>query len=152
MQELVLSNRSSAILMTDFADSEVRRNKLVSCLSKLNPPANRSTSRTVCKWEKCCPCGICVLFNSTVSLSKEIKLDDCWHHDCVLVLHEWNDSFHVDPHNTPIWVCHVKDQAHHSTFHRPNTEYAQHLACLSKHDHIELLRRIDHNLHVAESL
>ena len=56
VHELVLYNRSSAVSMTNLADSDVRRNKLVSCFSNLIllPKAH---SPGLIYSLKSCPCG-----------------------------------------------------------------------------------------------
>ena len=74
VHELVLSNGSSAVLMTDFAESEVRRNNLVSCFSNLILLPFDHSPGVIYSW-KSCPCGICVPSNATVSLSKKTGME-----------------------------------------------------------------------------
>ena len=50
------------------------------------------------------------------------------------------------------WVCQQNVRLRQSTFLCPTSEFAQHLACLSRHDPIVLLRQLHGNLHDPESL
>ena len=80
--------------MTNLADWEVRRNKLVSRFSNVILLPVVHSMRLINSW-KSCPCGFFVPYNSTVSLVKEIKLDWFWHRDCVHVLHVpfWSSQY-----------------------------------------------------------
>ena len=86
---------------------------------------------------------------------RQIEQEWWWHHDCVLVLQKKKtvlQSFRFWSH--PILLSRVwqwNDWTHQSTILCPNSEFARHLARLSKHDPIVLHRRIHDNLYVLRS-
>ena len=128
VHELVLSNWSSAVLMTDFADSDVRRNKLVSCFSNFI----------------LLPCGIWILSISTVSLSEKnrvglivtTRLRPCTARLLTIVLFR-SSQYSI----LCLSVERLSASMHFSL--------SQFWVFLSKHDPIVLLRRIHDNLYVV---
>ena len=50
------------------------------------------------------------------------------------------------------WVCQQNVRLRQSTFLCPTSEFARHLACLSRHDPTVVLRQLHDNLHDLEYL
>ena len=69
--EIALLVQYHSWFMTNLADSEVRRNKLVSSFSILILLHTDYFLGLIYSW-KSCPCGICVPSNTTVPVSENI--------------------------------------------------------------------------------
>ena len=132
VHELALSNRSSEVVMTDFAQSE-GRNKLESCFSDLIfLPTDHSLR----------------LIYSRKSSFKENEIGLIlapWLCPCAarmqIIVELWS--------KTTFWVCRQNDWVRQST--SPCFNFWVCSACLSKHDPIVLLRRVHDNLYVVRS-
>ena len=146
VHDLVLSSRSFAVTMTNLADSEVRRNKLVSYFfNVVRLPVDQSPG--LIKVGSAAPVWNMGSFQLDGIPSREYNVG--------LIVTPWLwpcTSFLFHPHNTPLWVCQKNDRVHQSTFLCPNSGFAEHLARLSKHDPIVLLRQLHDKLHFEEFL
>ena len=135
--------------MTSVADLEVRMNKFVSCFSNLILLPMDHSPGLIYRLEEVPVWNMCSFQLNDISV-KERKLDWFGHHDCVLVLHECHNRFVLI-----LTILHSgfvsRTTKCTSPLFCPKSEFAQHWACLSKHDPIALLRRIHDNLYIVGS-
>ena len=132
VHELVLSNRASAVLMTDFWDPEVRRNKIVSCFSDWSLLPIDHSLRLILWLEELPAWNIMCSFQFNGFSFKEDKVG--------LILPLWLGPCTAQMKKTPFWSSQhsflylpVERRNASILFLCPNFVFAQHLACLWKH-------------------